>query len=100
MELGSGEAGSTSGGGDPSGMLGAFAGTTGLDMLSNLNPAASDVTAAPASAVAPDTTQHLAAAGAYAGPAVVIENAGMAPKDVANTLTSDFNARTRTTVTH
>ena len=34
-----------------------------------------------------------------AGPAVVIEQAGMDPVALRNTLTSEFNARTRTTQT-
>ncbi|MGV0740325.1 tape measure protein [Mycobacterium syngnathidarum] len=78
-------------GGDPTGPL---------DMLTNLNPATADVAAAPASAVAPDTTQHGTGGGANPGPAVVIENAGMSPTDVSNRLTADFNARTRTTKVH
>lgn len=34
------------------------------------------------------------------GPGVYIENAGMSPTDVANTLDAQWNARTRTTVSH
>lgn len=94
---GSGSATSSGGaGGSPAGILGAFAGAA--DGLADLNPAA-DI-AAPASAVAPDTTQHGAAGGANPGPAVLIEQAGMSPTDVANTLSAEFNARTRTTKVH
>lgn len=89
------------GGGDVGGVLGGIADATGLgDLVTNLNPAAADITAAPASAVAPDTTQHGAANGAYAGPAVVVEQAGMSPTDLSNKLSSEFNARTRTTKVH
>lgn len=95
----SGAAGTGGAGGSPAGLLGAFADSTGLD-VANLNPAAADITAAPASAVAPDTTQHGAGAGAAPGPAVVIENAGMSPTDVSNTLSAEMNARTRTTKVH
>ncbi|AEL98488.1 endolysin [Mycobacterium phage Liefie] len=86
--------------GDAGGILGGVAEATGLDALANLNPAANEVAAAPASAVAPDTTTHGAGAGAAPGPAVVIQNAGMSPVDVSNRLTADFNARTRTTKVH
>ncbi|AOT25127.1 tape measure protein [Mycobacterium phage Taheera] len=87
--------------GDAGGILGGMAEATGLDsMLTNLNPAANEVAATPASAVAPDTTTHGAGAGAAPGPAVVIQNAGMSPVDVSNRLTADFNARTRTTKVH
>ena len=80
-------AGASTGSGDPlSGLLNAASGA----VASNLAPAN----------VAPDTTQHGAGAGAAPGPAVVIEHAGMAPKDVANTLDAQWNARTRTTTTH
>lgn len=79
------------------GLLSGAAGTTGLDAL---NPAAADLNATPAGNVAPDTTQHGDAAGAPPGPAVVIENAGMAPADVANKLDATWNARTRTTKVH
>ena len=96
---GSGAAGTGGDGGSPAGLLGAFAESTGLN-VANLNPAAADITAAPASAVAPDTTQHGAGAGAAPGPLVNIENAGMSPTDVSNRLTQDFNARTRTTKVH
>ncbi|WP_458316193.1 hypothetical protein [Mycolicibacterium brisbanense] len=68
--------------------------------MTNLNPAAADVAAAPALAVAPDTTQHGAGGDASPGPAVYIENAGMSPTDVSNTLSAEFNARTRTTKVH
>lgn len=96
-----GEPGSATGSGSAGGLLGGIADATGLgDMLTNLNPAAADVTAAPASAVAPDTTQHGTANGASPGPAVVIEQAGMSPQDVQNTLSAEFNARTRTTKVH
>ncbi|AGK86436.1 hypothetical protein Clark_0017 [Mycobacterium phage Clark] len=86
--------------GDAGGILGGVAEATGLDALGSLNPAANEVAAAPASAVAPDTTTHGAGAGAAPGPAVVIQNAGMSPVDVSNRLTADFNARTRTTKVH
>lgn len=96
---GSGSATSSTGaGGDPAGLLGALTESTGLDMLTNLNPNA-DI-AAPAGVVAPDTTAHGTGNGQNPGPAVVIENAGMSPTDVKNTLTSEFNARTRTTKVH
>lgn len=97
---GSGSATSSTGaGGDPAGLLGGIADATGLgDMLTDLNPGA-DV-AAPATNVAPDTTQHGTAGGAHPGPAVVIENAGMSPTDVSNKLSAEFNARTRTTKVH
>ncbi len=89
------------GGGDlGGGLVGVLADTAGLDLPMNLNPAAADITAAPASAVAPDTSQHGTGAGANPGPAVVIENAGMSPTDVSNKLTADFNNRTRTTKVH
>lgn len=82
------------------GILGGASSTTGLDALANLNPATAGVEAAPASAVAPDTTQHGAAGGAAPGPGVYIENAGMSPTDVANKLEGTMNARTRTTKVH
>ncbi|MFL0294216.1 hypothetical protein ACJH6J_24695 [Mycobacterium sp. SMC-18] len=81
------------------GLVSAFADSAGLD-VANLNPAAADISAAPASAVAPDTTQHGAGAGAAPGPAVVIENAGMDPTALSNKLSAEFNARTRTTKVH
>ncbi|KWX19721.1 hypothetical protein AFM11_34325 [Mycolicibacterium wolinskyi] len=97
---GSGSATSSTGaGGDPAGLLGAFEESTGLD-VTDLNPAAAGIDARPAGAVAPDTTQHGTGAGVNPGPAVVIENAGMSPTDVSNKLTSEFNARTRTTKVH
>lgn len=89
---------STGAGGDPTGLLGAFADATGLDMLTDLNPA--NTIAAPAGSAAPDTTQHGTGNGANPGPAVYIENAGMDPTAVSNKLTSEFNARTRTTKVH
>ncbi|WP_304113648.1 tape measure protein [Mycolicibacterium bacteremicum] len=90
---------STGDGGDPAGLLGALTGGTGLESLTNLNPA--NELAAPAVAVAPDTTQHGTGNGQAPGlPPVYIENAGMAPNDVANTLDRQWNARTRTTVSH
>lgn len=94
---GSSGAGGGTGGDLLGGLLSGAAGTTGLDALGNLNPAAAPLDAVPAGVAAPDTTQHGAAGGAAPGPAVVIENAGMAPKDVANTLDAQWNARTRTT---
>lgn len=95
---GSGSATSSTGaGGDPSGILGAFAESSGLDMLTNLNPAA-DNAVAPATNVAPDTTQHGAGNGQAPGVApVYIENAGMSPADVSNRLNTEWNHRTRTT---
>jgi len=48
--------------------------------------------------VAPNTTQH--GADATPGPAIVIQNAGMSPTDVSNTLSAEFNARTHTTQIH
>lgn len=94
--LSGGEPGSATSG---TGATGGITDATGFgDMLTNLNPA-SDI-AAPAVAVAPDTTQHGTGGGQYPGPAVVIENAGMSPQAVSQTLTADFNARTRTTVSH
>ncbi|AKF14519.1 tape measure protein [Mycobacterium phage Cambiare] len=94
-------AGGTGGGTDLlGGILGGASSTTGLDALANLNPAAAGVEAAPASAVAPDTTQHGAGNGAAPGPGVYIENAGMSPTDVANKLEGTLNARTRTTKVH
>ena len=86
-------------GGDPTGLLGAVADGTGLDVLANLNPGAVDVAAAPATNVAPDTTAHGTGGGQAPGPGVYIENAGMAPVDVANKLDQTWNARTRTTTT-
>ncbi|AKF14453.1 tape measure protein [Mycobacterium phage FlagStaff] len=97
-------------GGDPNAAPGGGSGG-GVDLLGGILSGASDATgldalnpangiAAPASAVAPDTQQHGAGNGAAPGPAVVIENAGMAPKDVANTLDAQWNARTRTTKVH
>jgi tape measure domain-containing protein len=98
---GSGSATAGSGGDVLGGVIGGIAETTGLDnVLMTLNPAAADVAAAPASAAAPDTTQHGAGNGAAPGPGVYIENAGMKPQDVANTLDSQWNARTRTTKVH
>lgn len=96
---GSGSATSSTGaGGDPSGILGGIAEATGFgDMLTNLNPAA-DNAVAPATNVAPDTTQHGAGNGQAPGVApVYIENAGMSPADVGNRLNTEWNHRTRTT---
>lgn len=82
---GTDQAGASTGSGDPlGGILNAASGAIGLDSLAPAN-------------VAPDTTQHGAGAGAAPGPAVVIENAGMTPTDVANKLDGQWNARTRTT---
>lgn len=91
-----GSATGAGGAGSVGGVLGGIADATGLD-VANLNPAAAGVAAAPASAVAPDTTQHGAGAGAAPGPLVNIENAGMSPTDVSNKLSAEMNARTRTT---
>lgn len=91
---------STGAGGDPSGILGAFGEATGFgDMLMNLNPAADNVVA-PATKVAPDTTRHGTGGGQAPGPGVYIENAGMSPTDVRNTLNTEWNHRTRTTKAH
>jgi tape measure domain-containing protein len=92
---GSGGGGASSGGSDLlGGFLGAGADAIGLDVAPGSN------IAAPANSAAPDTTTQAGAAGAgYNGPPVVIENAGMGPKDVANTLDAQWNARTRTTTT-
>ncbi|AHJ86566.1 endolysin [Mycobacterium phage Jolie2] len=95
---GQGGAGGTGAGGDPSGVLGGLAEATGLgDMLTNLNPGAVDVAAAPAQNVAPDTTEHGTGGGQAPGPGVYIENAGMDPKALSDRLTQEQNARTRTT---
>ncbi|QFG10096.1 tape measure protein [Mycobacterium phage Lemuria] len=97
----SGQGAGAGSGGDPSGVLGGLAEATGLgDMLTNLNPGAVDVAAAPAQNVAPDTTEHGTGGGQAPGPGVYIENAGMAPVDVANKLDQTWNARTRTTKAH
>ncbi|AKF14877.1 endolysin [Mycobacterium phage MOOREtheMARYer] len=77
------------------GVLSGAADTLGVD---SLNPA--NNLAAPATNVAPDTTQHGAGGGQAPGPAVVIEQAGMSPQSVANTLDAQWNARTRTTKVH
>jgi hypothetical protein len=63
-----------------------------------LNPAGQPLAAQPAGVAAPDVASGQGT-GPAPGPAVVIENAGMAPKDLRNTLVSEFNARTRTTKT-
>ncbi|QFG09970.1 endolysin [Mycobacterium phage Antsirabe] len=74
---------------------------SGGDLLSGmLNPAAAMVGATPATNVAPDTAAHGTGNGQAPGPAVVIEQAGMSPQAVANTLDAQFNARTRTTKVH
>lgn len=92
-----GGSGAATGGGDASGLLGGLSDATGLD-LASLNPNA-DI-AAPAGSVAPDTTRHGTGGGANPGPAVVIQHAGMNPTDVANKLSAEQNARTRTTKVH
>ncbi|MCV7226056.1 tape measure protein [Mycolicibacterium komossense] len=93
---GSDSAGGAGGGGGD--LLGGLLGAADSTLRTNLNPA-SDL-AAPATNVAPDTTRHGTGNGQAPGPAVVIENAGMSPQDVANKLTAEQNARTRTTKVH
>lgn len=95
-----GSAAGPGGGFDLGSVLGGVADSSALDLSANLNPATADVAAAPATNVAPDTTQHGTGAGQNPGPAVVIENAGMSPTDVANTVSAEMNARTRTTKVH
>lgn len=99
MLSGGSEEGGAAAGGGAGGIGDLLGGLTDGIGLDSLNPGGSNI-AAPATNVAPDTTRHGSGGGQAPGPGVYIENAGMSPTDVANKLTAEQNARTRTTKVH